>query len=225
MIGEKIMQTIYTLATGPLLWTAFAIFFMGSVWRIGTMISKARKKEMSALAYMNAGYSIRSILRWLIPFGTLGWKTNPGMTAATFIFHISLLLLILFTPGHAVMWDYNFGIAVWSLPEHVADGLTAAAIASGLYFLYRRLMNPVVRYVTGAQDWIVLALALVPIISGLAAKWQVGDGLLMSLIHVLSGEAVLVAIPFTRLSHALLIPFTRAYMGSDFGGVRHVRDW
>ena len=53
----------------------------------------------------------------------------------------------------------------------------------------------------------------------------VGDNLILSTLHVLSGEAVLVAIPFTRLSHALFIPFTRAYMGSEFGGVRQCRDW
>lgn len=219
------MQTLYTLATGPLLWLAFIVFIAGSVWRVGTMIATARSKEMSSLAYMKAGWSFRSILRWLTPFGTLGWKANPGMTVATFVFHVSLLFLVLFAPGHAVMWDYSFGIGVWSLPEVLADLLTVAAIACCVYFLYRRLMLPAVRYVTTNHDRAVLALVILPIVSGILAKWQVGDGLLMSLVHVLSGEAVLIAIPFTRLSHALLAPFTRAYMGSDFGGVRHVPDW
>lgn len=219
------MQTLYTFATGPLLWAAFAVFLAGSVWRIGSMISTAKKKEMSAVAYMNAGFSFRSILRWLTPFGTLGWKENPGMTVATFLFHISLLLLVIFVPGHAVMWDYNFGFGISSLPEGLADALTIAAIGCCGYFLYRRLKVPAVRYVTTNHDWAVLALVALPLISGLLAKWQLGGSLFMSLIHVLSGEAVLVAIPFTRLSHALLSPFTRAYMGSEFGGVRHVPDW
>ena len=35
----------------------------------------------------------------------------------------------------------------------------------------------------------------------------------------------LLAIPFTRLSHMLFSPFTRAYMGSEFGKVRMARDW
>ena len=43
--------------------------------------------------------------------------------------------------------------------------------------------------------------------------------------HVLAGEIMLVAIPFTRLSHMLFSPLTRAYMGSEFGGIRHARDW
>jgi hypothetical protein len=36
---------------------------------------------------------------------------------------------------------------------------------------------------------------------------------------------MLVAIPFTRLSHMLFSIFTRAYMGSEFGKVRHAQDW
>ena len=219
------MQTLYNIATGPLAWAAWFIFLAGSIWRIGSMISKARKKEMSALAYMSPGYSFRSIGRWLMPFGTLGWKANPALTVATFLFHIALLLLVLFAPGHTVMWDYSFGISLWSLPENVADGLTVAAIACCIFFFLRRLQIPAVRYVTTIHDWAVLALVTIPFISGFLAKMQVGDTLLMTLIHVLSGEAVLVAIPFTRLSHALFAPFTRAYMGSEFGGVRHCPDW
>ena len=164
------MQTLYTIATGPLLWAVFAVFIAGSAWRVGSMISTARKKEMSSVAYMSAGYSLRSILRWLTPFATLGWRKNPGMTVATFLFHISLLLLLLFTPGHAVMWDYNFGLGIWSLPETTADALTIAAILCCAYFLYRRLMVPAVRYVTTAHDWAVLALVMLPIVTGFLAK-------------------------------------------------------
>ena len=49
--------------------------------------------------------------------------------------------------------------------------------------------------------------------------------LLMTTLHVLAGELLLALIPFTRLSHALFALFTRAYMGSEFGGVRHAKDW
>jgi hypothetical protein len=47
----------------------------------------------------------------------------------------------------------------------------------------------------------------------------------MMSLHVLAGDIMLAAIPFTRLSHMILSPFTRAYMGSEFGAVRHARDW
>ncbi|MDL2216460.1 respiratory nitrate reductase subunit gamma [Desulfovibrio sp. OttesenSCG-928-M14] len=219
------MQTLYNLATGPLAWAAWAIFIIGSVWRVASTISLARKKEMSSVAYMSWSFSLRSIFRWLTPYATLGWRLNPGLTAATFLFHISLALLLIFAPGHTVMWDYNFGLSLWSLPEGLSDAMTIAAIGCLAFFVGRRLLNVCIRYVTTPHDWAVLALVALPFVSAFMAKMQVGDPLLMTLIHVLSGEAVLVAIPFTRLSHALLSPLTRAYMGSEFGGVRHCPDW
>ncbi len=47
----------------------------------------------------------------------------------------------------------------------------------------------------------------------------------MLILHIVTGASVLVAIPFTRLSHMLWFVFTRAYMGSEFGAVRNARDW
>lgn len=219
------MQTLYNIAVGPLAWAAWIIFILGSVWRVAALISVARKKEQPAVAYMSLKYSLRSLFRWLIPFGTLGWRSNSAMTVVTFAFHISLLLLMLFAPGHAVMWDYLFGLAVWSLPERAADALTVTAIACCLFFAYRRFRNPAVRFVSTPHDWLIFILVLIPLVTGFLAKMQMGNSLLMTLVHVLSGEAVLMAIPFTRLSHALISPFTRAYIGSEFGGVRHCPDW
>ena len=47
----------------------------------------------------------------------------------------------------------------------------------------------------------------------------------MVILHILSGEIMLAAIPFTRLAHMLWFFFSRAYMGSEFGAVRNARDW
>jgi hypothetical protein len=44
-------------------------------------------------------------------------------------------------------------------------------------------------------------------------------------LHVATGCLWLIAIPFTRLAHMLWFVFSRAYMGSEFGSVRHARDW
>ena len=36
---------------------------------------------------------------------------------------------------------------------------------------------------------------------------------------------MLILIPFTRFSHMITAALTRAYTGSEFGNVRHARDW
>lgn len=219
------MQTFYTIAVGPLAWFAWAVFLVGSAWRVFSMASLAKSKEMAAVAYLDAGYGMRPIARWMTPFATLGWQKNPVLTLATFAFHISFILLALFAQGHAILWEYAFGVRVWALPPQVASALTIIATLSCAYFLVRRLGNATVRFVSTPGDWLALCLATLPFITALLVSQNVGDPLLMTLLHVLSGEAVLIAIPFTRLSHALFVPFTRAYMGSEFGAVRHCPDW
>ena len=81
------------------------------------------------------------------------------------------------------------------------------------------------RYVTSFSDYGILAIVAAPFVTGLIAYYQWFGVELFSILHILAGEIMLVAIPFTRLSHMLFAPLTRAYMGSEFGGVRDARDW
>jgi nitrate reductase gamma subunit len=72
---------------------------------------------------------------------------------------------------------------------------------------------------------LVLALVAFPFVTGFLAYHQIGDYKFMIILHILSGEIWLAAIPFTRLSHMVMAPFTRGYIGSEFGAVRKARDW
>ncbi|MGD9185104.1 MAG: nitrate reductase, partial [Desulfobacterales bacterium] len=94
-----------------------------------------------------------------------------------------------------------------------------------VFFLVRRLTQPEVKFVTSASDFVILTIVAAPFITGFIAYHQWIDYPVMMVLHVVAGEVLLVAMPFTRLSHMLLSPFTRAYMGSEFGKVRHARDW
>jgi nitrate reductase gamma subunit len=87
------------------------------------------------------------------------------------------------------------------------------------------LVRPEVQYVTSASDYIILGIVALPFITGFVAYYQWFEYQIFMIVHVISGEIMLVAIPFTRLSHMLFAPLTRAYMGSEFGGVRHAKDW
>ena len=107
----------------------------------------------------------------------------------------------------------------------LADVMTVVVIIGCIFFLVRRLTQPEVKFVTSASDFVILSIVAAPFITGFLAYHQWIDYPVMMVLHVVAGEVMLVAIPFTRLSHMLLSPFTRAYMGSEFGKVRHARDW
>ena len=152
-------------------------------------------------------------------------RRHPFFTIVTFAFHICLVLTPLFLLAHVTLIDESWNLSWWSLPEGAAAIMTLIVIACCLFFLVRRLSSPEVQYVTSASDYWILAIVAAPFITGFLAYYQWFDYQTTAVLHILSGEIMLVAIPFTRLSHMLFAPLTRAYMGSEFGGVRHARDW
>lgn len=219
------MNTIYEFVTGPLAWLTWTAFLIGSLWRIWSMYTLAKAKDASSLAFMSWKFSLRSIGHWLIPFGTLGWRKNPALTAGTFLFHLLLFIVPIFLTAHVMLWDQFFGITFPAIPDPLGDYLTIVVIGLCAFFAIRRFQNPNVCYITKPADWIALAIVFAPFLTGFLAYRQVLDYDTMIILHILAGEIMLVAIPWTRLSHMVFAVFTRSYMGSEFGGVRHARDW
>lgn len=219
------MDELYKLATGPLAWAAFIIFIGGSLYRLIHLIALVQRKEKFVFTYMSLRFSLRSILHWLTPFGTVNWRLHPWLTIVTFAFHVCLLATPIFLLAHIALWDETWNLSWWALPDGLAIVMTLIVIGGCLFFFIRRRVTPEVAYVTSASDYLILGIVAAPFVTGLAAYFQWFDVRLFTLLHVLAGEAMLVAIPLTRISHMLYAPFTRAYMGSEFGGVRHAKDW
>jgi len=103
--------------------------------------------------------------------------------------------------------------------------MSLTVIGACIFFLCRRVLLPHVLYVTTFSDYLLLAIVAAPFVTGFAAYHQMPGYQWILILHIVSGQVTLMAIPFTRLSHMLLGIFTRSYMGSEFGGVRHARDW
>jgi nitrate reductase gamma subunit len=219
------MNSLYNFVSGPLAWAAFVIFIVGSFYRLVRLLVMVHKKEKFIYTYMSWKYSLRSILHWIVPFGSTNWRKHPALTIVTFAFHVCLILTPIFLLAHVVLWDDAFGVSWWTLPDSLAIVMTLIVIGGCIFFLVRRLVSPEVQYVTSASDYVILAIAAAPFITGFLSYYQWFAYQFFTILHVVSGEVMLIAIPFTRLSHMLFAPLTRAYMGSEFGGVRHARDW
>jgi nitrate reductase gamma subunit len=219
------MHEIYNFVSGPLAWLAFILFFGGCLCRLVRLFMLVKEKEPFIFTYMSWKYSLRSIFHWIIPFGTVNWRRHPVLTVVTFVFHIGLVIAPIFLLAHVILLDEALNLSWWALPDAWADVLTVVVIIGCVFFLVRRLTQPEVKFVTSASDFVILTVVAAPFITGFIAYHQWIDYPVMMVLHVVAGEVLLVAIPFTRLSHMLFSPFTRAYMGSEFGKVRHARDW
>ena len=215
---------MYEFARGPLVWIAFVVFFAGTLYKLLVMAVLA-KREKHVFPTFSAKYGLRSLLHWMVPFGSRNMRMHPTFTLVSFAFHACLLLTPLLVMGHAVLWEESWGVSWWSLPPLAADGMTLVVIGGCLFFGLRRIAAPEVRNVSSWQDFAILLLVVAPFVTGFLAHQQWLPYRIMILLHIVSGAVWLMAIPFTRLAHMLWFFATRAYMGSDFGRVRGTRDW
>lgn len=217
-------MSIYELVSGPLVWVAFVGFFAGILYKLVTTARLARRERV-VLPTFDARYGTRSVLHWVVPFGSANMRQRPLYSLLSYAFHLCVVLTPLFLLGHAVLWREAWGIRWWSLPDRLADVMTLVVVVACLFFILRRLVRPEVRNVTTAGDYLLALVVLAPFVTGFAAHRQWLPGQWTLIVHILSGVVFLLVIPWTRLVHMIWFAFTRAYMGSEFGAVRHARDW
>ncbi|MBW2257081.1 MAG: nitrate reductase [Deltaproteobacteria bacterium] len=220
MEGTVLME----LLLGPVVWIAFAVFLLGSLYRLVSMLLLA-KKEKVVLPTYDLRYGLRSVMHWIVPFNARNMRLRPLFTVVSFAFHFCLLVTPLLVMGHAVLWERAWGIRWWSLPPGLADAMALVVVFAGVFYILRRISAPEVRYVTDYRDYLLVVLVISPFATGFVAHQQWLDPEIMTVLHILCGAAWLIAIPFTRLSHMFWWVFTRAFMGSESGSVRHARDW
>lgn len=215
---------MYDFLTGPMLWLSFAVCLIGlavrAVWYV-----RGLNWQLDRVAY---GYdtpnalkgALKSILFWLTPLGSRSWRMKPGFMVLFFGLHLGLVLVPLFLDGHAIILRERFGLAWPTLPAGLADGLTIAAIVAGALILLRRFALPEVRIITTGHDLLIMLVSLAPLVTGFVAAHMTGDNSGWLLAHIVSGEIMLIAIPFTKLSHVVLFFCSRAQIGVDFGTKR-----
>jgi nitrate reductase gamma subunit len=213
---------MYQFITGPLLWLTFAIFFVGLAVRVVLYVRGLDWKldRVAYRAHPKRGLigALQSIFYWLVPFGSHGWRAKPVYTIIFFVFHIGLLVAPLFLVGHAIILEERWGITWWpTISMGLADVLTIAVIVSVVCITIRRLALPEVRILTTLYDYFLLLLTVAPFLTGFLAVHQVQDYTFWLYAHILSGQALLIAIPFTKLFHVVGFFLSRGQIGADFG--------
>ena len=215
---------IYELVRGPFAWVALTVFIAGSLYRIIAMLVTG-KKEPALYPSTSFSGAVRSILHGLIPFGSTYMRRQPLFTIVTIGFHLCVIILPLFLLAHIVLWYESWQILWWSLPDLLADLMASWVILASIYFIVRRWVVPEVKKVTRPSDILLPAIILLTFLTGFLAYHQWGPYRPIMILHVLAGEILLIAIPFSKLGHMLFFMFSRAYMGAEFGKVLNAREW
>ncbi|WP_456324658.1 TmcC family electron transfer complex membrane anchor subunit [Desulfonauticus submarinus] len=219
------MHNVYTFLLGPGAWITWGIFLGGSIYRLVSITFLAKSRDEVVLRYFNLKFALRSILHWSIPFGTTNMRRHWIMTFISFCFHIGVIITPIFLSAHNILLKEYFNVYFITIPNWVADILTVFVLCSCIFFVLRKIFVREVRFVTSFTDYVLILLVFLPFLFGFLAYHQWFNYPLMLILHILFGEILLIVIPFTRLVHMIFAPLVRAYTGSEFGGVRHAKDW
>ncbi len=198
-------------AKGPL----FAITFLVMVLGLGRQVvlqfyflSVKKGRRLRGVAWNKIA---RETLSWVIPVRHME-PGNGVFSASSFLMHVGIILVPLFLLDHIVIWEGLLGFSIPGLDTGLADILALLTIGCGFVLLGLRTFRARNRMVSRPMDYVLLILLLIPFVSGFLAShpsvnpfpWKI-----MMLTHLLSAEALFVAVPFTKLAHVVLFFFDR----------------
>ena len=212
----------FLFVEGPLLWIAFLTFFIGSILRAALFLSVSRKKDKIIYQYFSWKYVLATFGRWLLPLNKDVIK-NPIFTILGYMFHICLIVVPIWFSGHISLWEESRFEWSWTpIPDGLADWMTLIFLAIALFFLLRRIISADIRLLSTFSDYLLIVVVALPFITGYFLTHGTVDnigflGENIQLIHMLSGELMLILIPFTKLSHFVLFFFSRGATAIEFG--------
>jgi nitrate reductase gamma subunit len=210
-------------ARGPLFWVALVVFAGGIAYRIARVValgwsrdrvpSKGSKIAGVAKSYLK-GFGILPFAPWVKHTA----RGNFVTLAAGGVFHLGLFVVIFLGTAHMLVWKSLLGFGWWTLPLPFVDWLAAVAIAAMITLLAHRLSNPLLRRLSGPAEYTNWLLVFLPMVTGYAMTHHLffRYEVLFSL-HMLAVDAMLLWIPFSRISHFVFYFFSRTIHGAQFG--------
>lgn len=215
---------VYELVRGPLATLSFAILFMGIFYRIGRFYFKGTNPKM-LYPKENLTNGFKSIIYGVVPFATRFMRERPVFTLVTFIFHISVVIVPVFFMAHIILWFESFGVLYSGISNTLADVMSIFVLAACIFFFIRRITIKELKLVSQPSDFIFLGLIFLSFMTGFLAFHQIGPYRPMLILHILCSDILIAMIPFSRLWHMIAYPFSRYYMGVDFGSPLESKDW
>ena len=212
----------YSFVEGPLLWIAFITFVIGSLVRVALFLVISRKTDKIIYQHFSWKYVLLTLGRWLLPINKAVAK-SPIFSGLGYVFHICLIALPIWYSGHISLWEESRFEWSWaSMPDGLADWMTLIFLAIAIFFLLRRIFSANIRLISTFSDYLLLIVTALPFLTGFFLTHGTVDsvGFLgdnITLIHMLTGELMLILIPFTKLSHFVLFFFSRGATGIEFG--------
>jgi nitrate reductase gamma subunit len=209
--------TLFMWARGPAFDVALIVFLAGTMLRLVEMLALGRKTDLAPAKGHPIRQGLATILTRSIPRRGL-IRFAPATYLGGYVFHLGFFAaFLLFAPHIALIRD-AVGLSWPGAGRVIVESATVLAVAAAILLFFSRMMDPVRRALTTFEDYLVLLVSVLPLVTGYVAVNKLfGDPQMMLAVHVLSVDALLIVFPFTKLMHAATFAFSRYYNGTIQG--------
>lgn len=206
------MEALLEFMSGPLFRFALTVCILGCVLQFAqNAIVVASSKGLGSEGLSEA---FRAVFRWLSPSHRVQ-RIGAVREILTWLSIAGLVLVPLFYLGHARLWGRYLDLGWPAIDPAVSDLLTKATMVTLTLLLIATVADKRERLTRLKADWLPLPLGLVAFVTGYLVAHPGRSPIspdMTALLHYMSADALLLAIPFTRFARAVLIPeaFDRA---------------
>jgi nitrate reductase gamma subunit len=205
---------IKQLVDGILWDIALWVFTIGVLWRILSIFFAGSKKDYSVARNSGFAGAIGANISRFFPRSEMRSRTRMNVVAG-YLFHLGLFALLFFAAPHILFVESLTGLS-WTALPYWAFIVSAQAAFIGLLLLWiRRVMDPVTRLISSADDHVASILTFIVMLTGCMALLEGSEAL--RVLHRFTVELLMVYFPFSRLMHAFMFIPSRAFTGAWFG--------
>ncbi|MDH3388068.1 MAG: hypothetical protein OEN02_09190 [Gammaproteobacteria bacterium] len=203
------------LIDGPLWHLSLAVFGIGVVWKLGSIVFASRRQDLSVARAAAGPAAFKTVFSRFIPHKEISSQIVIPLVAG-YMFHLGLFALLFFAVPHVSFLEQNLLGFGWTPMPHWAFIVSAQLAFLGLIILWlRRMTNPVSRLISTLDDHVVAILTFVVMLTGCFALLEGATAL--RLLHRFTVELWLIYFPFSALMHTFTFIPSRAFTGAWFG--------